>query len=1354
MTHRKRLFALFTIMAGIATAVAVLSMTVIYQTILEEQKSFLTSLAQNQARLLTLNQDVYRVNQASLEFGRTGEFLTGGRIDNMIMLLEQTRTSSGIIEPTFVPFVSELAEPMRQGLMGHSGTMIGTDYDGIQVLAAYAPVPDTNLAVVAKIDMAEIHAPFMRAGMISAGGAVIILLIGATLFRRLELPLVDQLEQSVQRLTMAQRVAKLGTWRRDPKTGESWWSDETYKMFGYEPQSFKPTYDDYLARIHPEDRAMVVSMIERHHESPVPYSQQYRVCHPDGTEQTVLSRSEWQFDWRGKPLVVHGTILEIGDLEQAEQSLRRLAAAIEEVSESVAIYDANDCFVMGNRNMRARHAENSKLLKPGVPYENHLRAAVDRGQILDAVNREEEFIRERLERRKNPGAPFEMHWRGDTWLLTHEQRLPDGGIVTVSTDITRQKQAESLLRVSEERFKDFAGSASDWFWEMDANLQFTYFSAQHDKAFGVISDNLIGTERQDTIHPEYLVEEAEKWAAHLANLEARRPFRDFEYPSTATQEELRWVRVNGTPVFDADGNFTGYRGTGTDITDSKQASAELERQQVLFEAIFRDTPDAMALTNTNRDVVMCNPAFTRTFGYQADEIIGQSTAVFYESAEIWQRQGKERYNLDAKAVTKPYTTNYRRKSGEVFPSETVGSPIRDRSGNVIGYIGIMRDITERLKVEEVARKSESRLSGAINSMHEGFVLYDAEDRTIAVNDVYRRTIPKADSYIEQGFTFEQAVRDFVADGAIEEAIGREEEFIQERLEQHRNPGQSIVHRMAGGRWEVVKEVRTPEGGIALTFTDITEIKQAQQDLQDSEELLAQAAAMANLGLWEWDQVENRMIYASEELARIYGLTVAESIDRADSFESQMNWIHPEDRQIYRDWGDEWAALSRDMDTADETKVIEFRLLRADGEIRHVRELVTLVFDQDGQLTRLRGTLQDITEIKQVEEQLRESETMFRHAANIAKLGHWEWDEIENRMIYASEELARIYGITVEETINRADSFESQLLWIHPDDGEMYGDWALGWGKLSRDMDTADETKVLEYRILRGNGEVRHVRELVTLVFDQEGLQVRSRGTLQDITEQKLAEQALQLALTQAEHANRAKSEFLANMSHELRTPLNSIIGFSETIRTETFGPLENEKYLEYTGHIHASGTHLLSLITDILDLSKIEAGGAALEEENVDIRTALDSCIDMVSERARAAGIELRLDMPDDLPRVRADARHVKQVVLNLLSNSIKFTSAGGEVSVIAGINGNGVIAISVADNGLGIAANDIPIILEPFGQVGDSHTRGYQGTGLGLPLTRSLVELHGGELGIDSELGVGTTVSVQFPAQRTIYNN
>jgi signal transduction histidine kinase len=239
------------------------------------------------------------------------------------------------------------------------------------------------------------------------------------------------------------------------------------------------------------------------------------------------------------------------------------------------------------------------------------------------------------------------------------------------------------------------------------------------------------------------------------------------------------------------------------------------------------------------------------------------------------------------------------------------------------------------------------------------------------------------------------------------------------------------------------------------------------------------------------------------------------------------------------------------------------------------------------------------------------------------------------------------------------------------------------------------------------------------------------------------------AMLAAQASNRAKSEFLANMSHELRTPLNAIMGFSQIIAEQTLGPVGTDKYLEYSRDITGSAEHLLAIINDILDLARIEAGKSELTEEPIDPPQLVASCVRVVSERARLAAV--RIDVvpsPVDFLIV-ADERKMKQIIINLLSNAVKFTLADGTITLSWElIEGRGC-RLSVRDTGIGIAAEDLPRVMQPFAQVEGGLNRRYDGTGLGLPLTRGLAELHGGSLHLDSELGRGTIASIDLPMSR-----
>lgn len=300
------------------------------------------------------------------------------------------------------------------------------------------------------------------------------------------------------------------------------------------------------------------------------------------------------------------------------------------------------------------------------------------------------------------------------------------------------------------------------------------------------------------------------------------------------------------------------------------------------------------------------------------------------------------------------------------------------------------------------------------------------------------------------------------------------------------------------------------------------------------------------------------------------------------------------------------------------------------------------------------------------------------------------------------------------------------------------------------------------RLLRGHAEINRVNK--ALGEANAGLEQRVADRTRELLvtnaelregEKQLASQARELeeARDVAEAANDAKSAFLATMSHELRTPLNAIIGFTELMQTSLFGPLGHAKYVEYIADIHKSGSHLLSLINDILDLSRLDAGRADLVDEVFSLEQLIRDVCRFLEPLARQGGLKIAAEIAPALPKLRADQRRVKQVILNLLSNAIKFTPAGGRVSVEAAL-GDGRLCLVVRDSGIGMTKEDLPKALERFGQVDTRLARKYEGTGLGLPLAKQLVELHDGTFEISSTPNVGTTVSIMFPPNRIVRDN
>jgi len=376
----------------------------------------------------------------------------------------------------------------------------------------------------------------------------------------------------------------------------------------------------------------------------------------------------------------------------------------------------------------------------------------------------------------------------------------------------------------------------------------------------------------------------------------------------------------------------------------------------------------------------------------------------------------------------------------------------------------------------------------------------------------------------------------------------------------------------------------------------------------------------------------------------------------------------------------------------------------------------------------------------LDRQLTSSEHRFRDFAEVASDWYWERDR-DDRISYVSERFLDTLQLPRAQVLgaNGSDFIRNNALSAH--DLETY-DLAVRRRVAFRNVQVKFQTADRNWLYWSISGKPR---------FDAAGRYEGYRGVASDITVQILDAQAMREAKERAEVANRAKSEFLANMSHELRTPLNAILGFSEVIASRMLGKDSLDRYSEYAHDIHASGTHLLSIINDILDLSKVEAGHAALTESDESLDEICESLRSLLDARFTDAGLAFELAIPSPDPIIRVDRRKIVQVLVNLLSNAAKFTPRSGRVTLSAARADNGDLMIRVADTGIGIGPEHLETVLQPFGQVESAFTREHHGTGLGLPLACALAELHGGTLIIQSVVNQGTTVTVSLPSERVL---
>jgi len=481
-----------------------------------------------------------------------------------------------------------------------------------------------------------------------------------------------------------------------------------------------------------------------------------------------------------------------------------------------------------------------------------------------------------------------------------------------------------------------------------------------------------------------------------------------------------------------------------------------------------------------------------------------------------------------------------------------------------------------------------------------------------------------------------------------------------------------------------------------------------------------AERVAKLGYWRMSLPEQTLSW-SPGMFCLVGLDPTTDVPERNW---QMETVHPDDR----------GHLIEAVETAirDQTGFqVRFRAGGADFPKTYETH-GDIEFDGAGNAVAILGVCQDVTELVQAvraRDDLQEAyRTVAQEASDVISL-----HAPGGTVLFVSPAIERVQGI-------KADDFDIDQVFarVHKDDMEE--------AKRLRRRPGPGETVTATYRTRHGDGRYVWVETTIRAVYDDRTNTLKHTiGVSRDVTDRKNTELALKAAQERAEHANRSKSKFLANMSHELRTPLNAIIGFTDVMRQQMFGPLGSTRYSEYATLIYDSGQLLLDLISDILDMAKIEAGKLQLNYEPVDLNETINDCVRLMRDRADNRGVELSIDLPEKKVAFLADRRSVKQILLNLLSNAIKFTPPGGHVT-IATSQENGTAALSVRDTGIGIPASELPRLGRPFEQAGADPLLSQTGTGLGLALVRALAEKHGGRFLIESQEGIGTTVTITLP--------
>jgi PAS domain S-box-containing protein len=512
------------------------------------------------------------------------------------------------------------------------------------------------------------------------------------------------------------------------------------------------------------------------------------------------------------------------------------------------------------------------------------------------------------------------------------------------------------------------------------------------------------------------------------------------------------------------------------------------------------------------------------------------------------------------------------------------------------------------------------------------------------------------------------------------------------------------------------------GGLAILVLTLLAIRQIART-EASERRFADFAESASDWLWETD-ADLRFTYVSPRIREVAFIDPDKLMGQPRSAIGR-----PVDAEL-------WARHADDLAQRRPFRDFIYSYRWPGDRVGYARESGRPVFDRRGRFRGYRGVGSDVTSVRQADDQMRRRAREFHVFFEAAPIG-MAIAGPDGRIRQVNAALAALLDHTREELAGRAIADLA-----HPEDQ------AVSRSTLDRTLRGEIGTPALELRLVGRDGAILHGLVTLNAVRDDAGAPSYLIVQVIDITERARFEDELRGAKDQAEAGNRAKSDFLANMSHELRTPLNAIIGFAEIMKNQIFGVIEPAKYVEYARDIHASGQHLLELINDILDLSRIEAGKHEVLLEVLSVREECAQGLRLMAHEAESAGLALVTDLPEEDTKIVADRRAFRQILLNLLSNAIKFTPEGGKVSVSAKL-ADGRCAIRVTDTGIGISDRELARLGRPFEQVNSVYSRKQGGSGLGLALSKSLAELQGGRLQVRSRVGVGTIVTVELPVNR-----
>ena len=898
------------------------------------------------------------------------------------------------------------------------------------------------------------------------------------------------------------------------------------------------------------------------------------------------------------------------------------------------------------------------------------------------------------------------------WFYVQYQTIPwdDGQLVRllVATEITARKQAELALSESEKRFRQMADSAPVMIWVSGIDKKCFYFNKGWLEFTGRTTKQELDNGWTQGVHPEdyqYCLD------TYFKAFEARQSFH-MEYRLRRHDGQYRWVLDSGVPRYADNDEFAGYIGSAIDIDEQKRVQEALQKSEGRLKAIFDNVMVGIVLANAAGLFIHCNTKWLEMTGYTYDEITQLTYLDITHPDDI--ELSRKHYEPLIKGTVHCYHIEKRflRKNGCFFWADVSVTLITNKNNKFETVIGVIVDITERKQTEELLLQSEARLIEAQRIAHIGhwernfitrkvqwsrevFRILGLPEKTKITPKIFANTIyPDDRHYVPR---------------AMRQSIYHDEPYHSElRIVL---PHGAIRHVQAIGK--VIRNTRGKPLSLRGTVQDITERKQIEETLRESEAYWRTLIEEALIGLLLVD-MRGRIIEANPAYATITGYTL-------DELHQLTIWdIMPKNLQFKSELFDL-------LKTKGRFGPLEQQYINKKGDMIPIRV--------SGVSVKRKGkyfvwcNVENITEQKQSEAQLQAAYSQlqqFKTTLDLTLDGVFIADANSFKFFYVNQGAMNHLGYTQEELLQMT---QEDLVPISMRDCVYEAITPLAKGE--------ELAKTFECLYQHKNGSLIPVEVSIQRISIP-GQMTRFVGISRDISERKQTEQTLQQAKEAAEAANRAKSSFLANMSHELRTPLNGILGYAQIFKNDPTLSVEHKKGIDI---IERSGNYLLTLINDILDLSKIEAGKIELSPTEFNFQSFIQSITDIFSLRAKQKGINFIYQALTNLPlEICADEKRLRQILINLLGNAVKFVKAG-EVRLTVGYepNNKDQIRFQVEDTGIGIAAEELDKIFLPFQQAGDNDYRS-QGTGLGLSITKKLVEMMGGELQVNSVLQQGST--------------